>query len=624
MNIVSNDNAEEERYEFKETNVRVFISANIKRHSNDTRHLWRQIQNKGWSFMGVVRDWTAVFTQQGYYMVWHHFVDDQPNPALIGDKEEGVHWGDFFERVGVVGSLLAELETMGLEVFLPVQAFTDAYIQDMSSFDWDWHLESPKHKILVWALSEKLSFLVEVYLDMPIAPYGVKEKMAWPDLTPVPEYFQESLFEFDEGEDVNAHPAFQGETMGILEEVDPELLENTRQAIRKIMTENDRVVLAFSAGKDSTCCLLLVLEYLLEHPDCDTEFSILSSDTGVENPVIASHLLKMKESIESLNLNIPFYIVRPDVENNYLTRVFGAGYSPPSPLFKWCVSRLKILPSIRELEWMVHKDIKTCLILGTRVAESQTRSRSVNKHFGENFYGTHQVKYLRTAAPIREWSATDVVTYLVRHPAPWSGYGNFELINLYGSAGSFGECPVGAAITSENEAIKSCSGTGSRFGCWSCTVVRSDESLKNMTFDYPELEPYYQFRQILKSAQDIRYGGNVGFQRISPAKLGSGIGDLTIDIRTIMLERMKSLGIPMSEDEVIAIYRMVKEREIKEGIPVTRRFREALFSFLDVHPGVIGAMYDSIWDPWNCGVDRFTQEDIKAIERIQSQKLYKV
>jgi DNA sulfur modification protein DndC len=362
------------------------------------------------------------------------------------------------------------------------------------------------------------------------------------------------------------------------------------------------------------------LEYLLNNPYCGTEFAIISSDTGVENPLIVTHVRKIKESVESLGLNIPFYIVRPDLENGYLVCVLGRSYSPPSSLFKYCVSRLKVDPSTKELEQMVHPDLQTCLILGTRSAESTTRARSVSKHFGEDFYGNHRVPNLKTAAPIREWTATDVVTYLVRNPAPWKGYGNYQLINLYGSAsGGFSECPVGAAIVSENDAVKSCSSGGSRFGCWSCTVIRSDESLKNLIFDYPELEPLYEFRTILKHTQDIRYGGMTGYQRVSKG-FGSGIGDLTIDIRTMLLTHMKHLGIPIAEDEVYTIYRFVCEREIKEGIPVTRRFRDALFALLPVHPGIVGAMYNPIWDPYGCGVDRFTQADVDAIQRVLARK----
>ncbi|WP_146206386.1 hypothetical protein [Streptohalobacillus salinus] len=117
--------------------------------------------------------------------------------------------------------------------------------------------------------------------------------------------------------------------------------------------------------------------------------------------------------------------------------------------------------------------------------------------------------------------------------------------------------------------------------------------MRNMTIDYPELEPYYEFRTILKEAQDTR---------------------------TLLLKDMKALDIPMSENEVYTIYRFVTEREIKKGIPVTHRFRDALFSNLEVHPGIVGSMYSPIWDPWNSGVDCFTKEDEEAIKRVLAKR----
>ncbi|MFC5449174.1 phosphoadenosine phosphosulfate reductase family protein [Paenibacillus aestuarii] len=623
INSVEAMDDEIERYQFMQTSQKVSVEPNLRKHTNNTRRLWRWFQENQWSYHGVVRQWSAGFRCVRNYAVVHHFVNgDQPMKELVGEKSV-IEWWELLSRNAGIGLLFSELEKMGLNVFLPVQAFVDAYIHDQLNEEWDFHLESPKHKIQLWCIGEEFSVLVEVFMDMPFAPYGLGEELEWPKLDAVTEYVHEPLFDFAElfGFDDDPAPvSTNGEVMGIEDQVDPELLEMTRAAIEKIFAESDRVVLGYSGGKDSHTCLLLCLEYLLNHPGCGKELVIISSNTRIENPLIEKHILKVKEAVESLGMNIPFYIVQPDVENTYLTCVLGRSYAPPSSLFKHCVSRLKVDPSTKELERMVHPDLQTCLILGTRSSESQTRARSVKKFFGDDFYGTHRVPHLRTAAPIRDWTATDVVTYLVRHSAPWgNGYSNFELIELYGAAGSFGECPTGVAIASENDAVKGCSGSGSRFGCVFCTVVKTDESVKNMASLYPELEPLYEFRNILKATQQIRYGCMTGIQR-NPSGFGVGLGDLSLDVRTILLEHMKRLDIPITDDEVYTIYRFVREREIKEGIPVTRRFRDALFALLPVHPGVVGAMYSPIWDPWGHGIDRFTQEDVESIQRVLARK----
>lgn len=72
----------------------------------------------------------------------------------------------------------------------------------------------------------------------------------------------------------------------------------------------------------------------------------------------------------------------------------------------------------------------------------------------------------------------------------------------------------------------------------------------------------------------------------------------------------------MPEEDVMMIDTMVKDREIKEGIAISNRFRDALYALLPVYPGVKYAMNHPIWDPWGCGVDRFTQEDVEVLTRM--------
>lgn len=155
-----------------------------------------------------------------------------------------------------------------------------------------------------------------------------------------------------------------------------------------------------------------------------------------------------------------------------------------------------------------------CIILGSRDAESNTRARSDEKFFGEDFYGDHSIPGVKTATPIRTWTAAEVVTFLVQEKAPWEGYSNHNLINLYGSAvGGWTECPTAAAIVNENDAVSACgSASGARMGCVTCNVVKRDDSLRNMALDYPELHHHVEMRAVLKAVQDIRYGGFTGYR----------------------------------------------------------------------------------------------------------------
>jgi 3'-phosphoadenosine 5'-phosphosulfate sulfotransferase (PAPS reductase)/FAD synthetase len=108
----------------------------------------------------------------------------------------------------------------------------------------------------------------------------------------------------------------------------------------------------------------------------------------------------------------------------------------------------------------------------------------IEKHYGDEFYGSHVVNGIRTCAPIRNWSATDTITYLVRNDVPWKStydYGNSHLLNLYGSAmGGLEECSIGAAIQSDKEAIRSC--------VCVCGVIFLEKMCQNTDTGMPEIQ----------------------------------------------------------------------------------------------------------------------------------------
>ena len=85
--------------------------------------------------------------------------------------------------------------------------------------------------------------------------------------------------------------------------------------------------------------------------------------------------------------------------------------------------------------------------------------------------------------PIKEWSINDVWSYLLQVPSPW-GNDNRDLVALYKTAQ--GECPLVV-----DDTTPTCG--NSRFGCWVCTLVSEDKSLKALidsgeTWLHPLLE----------------------------------------------------------------------------------------------------------------------------------------
>ncbi|GGG18287.1 phosphoadenosine phosphosulfate reductase domain-containing protein [Paenibacillus abyssi] len=608
-----------DEYRFEIAENKVIAQENIKRHTPISKQLWCAFKDAGYSFYGATRDWSIVIGLHNHFWGIHHFIDDTPETMMI-DEDSGLDWSNMFPEHAPIHRVLTHLKHSGFEITIPEQCFVDAALQEVLYGAASWHLQSPKHKLCIWARSQAQSFLIESFPDKQFPPYGLKEEMAWPYLEMV-DYEQLSFFgdlplSKERRRKRPAPPTNLDEQFIIDDFVPADIEEWTDRAIEKVFLEQEVVVVAFSGGKDSYVLLLKCIMYKLNHPECKTELHIVSADTGVENPLLKEHIRKVQQAVWSLPIHIPFTIAEPAIEDRYFVCLFGKNYAPPSQNFKWCVERVKVRPGREVLAEYTGAGRKVCQLLGLRESESQTRSSSIDSHYGENFYGNHVVSGIKTCAPIRHWSARHVVTFLVRNSPPWENYGNYNLLNLYGSAmGGVAECPIGAAIGAENDAIKACSGSGSRFGCFVCSVVGDDISLRNMIGDYPELEPYYRLRGLLKKAQDIRYGFYTAFQRKGRNRFEPGFGNMNGDGLTILAKRMIELGIRIEEAEVQEIIRQIVLREYREGNAISPRFREAIFAHLPLHPLFTAQMYDSILDPEGV-IDRRTSEDREAIERI--------
>ncbi|MFF0828764.1 phosphoadenosine phosphosulfate reductase family protein [Brevibacillus sp. NPDC003359] len=462
-----------------------------------------------------------------------------------------------------------------------------------------------------------------MFFNINVPPYGARANIAWPELLPSQLIKQRKRKQKVDVTDITHQVPIE-----LPDNVSNNVMEVVDSAIERIFKQNELVVVAYSGGKDSSMCVQKCIEFVLKNPEFSSKLVISSANTGVENPLIQQHIQKVKNAVESLKethgLEIPFHIVEPDVEDNYITCVLGKGYKPPDSLFKYCVDKFKITPSKKAFEDYVQQHGNLCLVLGVRNVESKARKLSIERHFDNEFYGSHPVKGVVTAAPIIHLSSEEVVTYLIRNHPVWNEiYSNHNLINLYGSAAGTMECPIGASITNANDAITSCtSGAGARFGCWSCTVVRQDTSLINLSLDYPEMLPYLEMRGYLKAILDIRYCGFTGYQRNpnTPYIMGSGIGDLTIDIRTILLEEFLKLGIPIKEKELLVILKEVRKRESLEGFVLTQRFFKALFALFPYQTHTTGQMCSPIFDPDGTGVDRCTQEDIEYFKKLEREE----
>ncbi len=91
--------------------------------------------------------------------------------------------------------------------------------------------------------------------------------------------------------------------------------------------------------------------------------------------------------------------------------------------------------------------------------------------------------------PVNEWTNDDVWQYLTQVKNPW-GYRNTDLLGMYSGATEDGECPLVV-----DTSTPSCG--DSRFGCYVCTLVEEDKSMKAMINNDDEKEwmlPILDFR----------------------------------------------------------------------------------------------------------------------------------
>lgn len=270
-----------------------------------------------------------------------------------------------------------------------------------------------------------------------------------------------------------------------------QILDDLKNDIQTLyLRDNVPWIVGYSGGKDSTAVLQLVWSAISNLPKdkLHKPIHIISTDTLVENPIVASWVENSHKAIQraSASNSLPFYPHRlmPEVSNTFWVNLIGKGYPAPRHKFRWCTERLKIKPSNKFIMDVTKQSGESVLVLGARKTESSTRSAVMKKHernrVTDKLSPSGSLTGCNIFTPIETWTNDDVWMYLMQYKNPW-GYNNQDLLTMYQGASPDGECPLVV-----DSSTPSCG--DSRFGCWVCTLVEKDKSMSAMIQNDAEKE----------------------------------------------------------------------------------------------------------------------------------------
>ena len=373
-------------------------------------------------------------------------------------------------------------------------------------------------------------------------------------------------------------------------------------------------MIGFSGGKDSTllCCLVMEMLQRLPANKRNKTVYIVSSDTMVENPIVRDYMHKMSDMIGQVGaaLNIKSDIIYPKVEDTFWSKVIGLGYpTPEAPGFRWCTERLKIHPMNAYTLEKIKNNGEVVLLLGVRKAESTYRANNIRSREieGKLLVPHSDIENAYIYNPLTEIPNEEVWEFLLKDDglSPW-GSDNKYLFSLYQGESLGEEQSVIGEIDKEKIPV-----TGnSRFGCWICTMVKEDKSLKafidgGATWLKP-LRDYRNWLIELRTTPGAREykRRNGAMYRKADGRLGEG--PFTMKSRKEMLRRLLQLEI----DTGLSLITVEELKQIdlywdKEG-DLTRR------ELVDIYHEITGKRLP--WDQYKTPI--FSEDVIAEIQRL--------
>lgn len=337
----------------------------------------------------------------------------------------------------------------------------------------------------------------------------------------------------------------------------------TLGAMSRLLRAGHPLAVAFSGGKDSSTLANLALsawQVAREGADRLPPVVVIHSDVGsVENPeihaLVGGELDKMAAFAQALGIALIVRVARPPLSETFAVRVVGGRGLPVFPDSRRdCTSSWKREPNEKALRVLAVELRRQgwrepILMTGVRRDESTVRAGAILSRGERSMQTWIDSDGRLRLSPLLEWTSDDVWAYLgLCRQGVIPAYSDFdETLRIYQDAGG-SSCVVVADAEMEKHA-KPCS---SRFGCWACTAVREDRSLRQMIASDPKryayMQPLAALRDFISNTQydwvcrqfigrTIRNGFiTIGADAYAPAMLtvrferqGDLFGDLVVD-----------------------------------------------------------------------------------------------
>lgn len=326
-------------------------------------------------------------------------------------------------------------------------------------------------------------------------------------------------------------------------------------------------IIGFSGGKDSTVLLTLTWLALTKAREMNIALNrqvyVVCNDTMVENPVIEEYITTVLQKIQQAakEQDLPIIVQRttPQIEDTFWSCVIGKGYPVPNNSFRFCTEKMKIKPTSTFIVNQVAANGEAIVLIGTRLDESQHRAQSIRRHEVKGHrLSKHPLNAnTYTYAPIKELMLEEVWGIINTIPSPW-GFDNKVLYKIYANASADDyECPD--VITDDTH--KSCG--QSRFGCWTCTVVKEDKSMTALINNGVEwMKPLLDFRNRLvenRNKSELRYSTRRNGQ-LAVDETGHNQGNYTMEYRIQLLKEL--LEIQKHTQKYRSSYDLITSQEL--------------------------------------------------------------